>query len=102
MSRTYIQFYESEYRSAELIIRDMEENDFNPDTATSHIESVVDHVSTGTVMEETVCLVVGNKIQTIVPTSVTDVKGIYWIIWTIRKDGMKYKHKTILNIEELS
>jgi hypothetical protein len=99
---TYIKFYENEYRTIELIVRDMCEEDFNVDTATSHIESVVNEVSTGIVMEETVCMVIGNKVRTIVPTSVSNTKGMYWVIWTVRKSGMEYKHKTILNIEELS
>lgn len=99
---TYVKFYESEYRTIELLVRDMCESDFNVDTATSHIESVVDDVSTGIVMPETVCMVIGNKVRTVVPKSVTNTKGVYWVIWTVKKNSMEYKHKTILNIEELS
>lgn len=99
---TYVKFYESEYRTIEILVRDMCEDDFNVDTATSHIESVVNEESTGIVMPETVCMVIGNKVRTIVPKSITNTKGIYWVIWTVKRLGMEYKHKTILNVEELS
>lgn len=98
MAHTYMKLYENEYRSIEILIRDMCEEDFNPDTATAHIEDV----DGTTIMEETTCMVIANKIRVIVPTDVTNVKGMYNVIWTIIKDGNTFKHKTILNVEELT
>ena len=98
MAHTYMTIYENEYRSIEILIRDMCEEDFNPDTATAHIEDNEGE----TIVEETTCMVVANKIRVIVPTTVTNVKGLYNIIWTVIKDGNTFKHKTILNVEELT
>lgn len=97
MAHTYIKFYENEYRTIELLIRDMDENDFVPDTATCRIEDNEDNV----VMEETNCQIVSNGIRVTVPTDVTDVKGIYSVLWTLTKDRMIYRHRTVLNVEEL-
>lgn len=98
MAYTYMKLYENEYRTIEILIRDMCEDDFNPDVASAHIED-----STGDIiMEETVCMIVGNKIRVVVPTTVTSVKGKYNIIWTIEKDSNIFKHKTILTVEELT
>jgi len=93
-----MKFYENEYRTVEVTVRDMEEEDFNIDTATCHIENS----SGDTVMAEATAMVVGNVVKITVPTTVTDTKGIYFIIWTLTKNSLIYKHKTILNIEELS
>ena len=98
MAHTYIKFYENEYRTIQILIRDIEENDFNPDTGTCHIE---DHLG-NIVMTETTCMVVGNTVKVTIPLTIADTSGRYKIIWTVRKDGHVYKHKTILNVEELS
>lgn len=98
MDHTYIKFYENEYRVLQILIRDMDENDFNPDTATCSVEDDLGNI----VMEETTCMVADNTARVVIPTTITDTHGRYKVIWTIRKDGYVYKHKTILNIEELS
>lgn len=98
MDHTYIKFYEDEYRTLQLLVRDMQEEPFNPDTATCHIKDSENEI----VMEETTCMVIANAVRVTIPSAITNVKGLYKVLWTIWKDGHSYKHKTILNVEVLS
>jgi hypothetical protein len=95
---TYIKFYESEIRTVQLLIRDQEEEDFVPDTATCNIEDELGTV----IVSETICYVYNNTISFTVPQTITDTKGLYNVIWTITKNNKIYKHKTILNVAELT
>lgn len=94
---TNITFYENERRTIKILIRDQEENDFTPDTATCY---VID-VDGNTIVDTTTCSVSGNVVFFTVNPVVTSTKGIYYVMWTIVKLGKIYKHKTILNVAEL-
>jgi hypothetical protein len=97
MSNTYVKFYENEYRTIEILVRDMNEEDYNIDYATCHIEDDEENI----IMDETICMVTGNKIKITIPLNITYLKGIYYVRWTLHKDSLIFKHKTILNVEEL-
>lgn len=97
MSNTYIKFYENEYRTVEIIVRDMNEDDYNIDYATCHVEDENENI----IMEESICMVTGHKVKITIPLNITYLKGIYYIIWSLNKDGLIFKHKSILNVEEL-
>lgn len=98
MANTYMKLYKDEYRTIEILVRDMAEDDFLIGTAVCHIEDNVGNI----VMNETIAMVIGNKVRITIPKTVTSVKGLYNVLWTINKGGYEYKHKTILNVEELS
>jgi hypothetical protein len=111
MGSTYIKFYENEYRTIEIIVRDMEEDDFCPDTATFRVEIATPNfvgtsgvgTSAGTliIVPETVAQVIGNRIRANIPVLVTQTKGVYHVLWNVHKDGRTYKHRTVLNVSEL-
>lgn len=94
---TNITFYENEERTIRILVRDQDENDFTIDTASCY---VVD-TDGNTIVDTTTCSVSGNIVFFSVDTTITETKGIYYVIWTIIRLGKVYKHKTILNVAEL-
>jgi hypothetical protein len=101
MKRTYMSLYQNEERAAEITVRDQDDVDFEPSGAYA---TIVD--SDGVeVVAEAACLVVSNKVYTLVSDTVTAIPGKYEIIWRIMKTAgeieYKYFHKTELIVEEL-
>lgn len=93
---TYQSFYVNEDRALEVTINDQDGNDFAPSAAWAQIQT-----DTGnTIIEEQVAMVVGNKIRTLVGTTVTQTAGEYKVIWRLAYGGHTYYHITILEVQE--
>ena len=97
-SYTYVQFFINEVRAISITIRDDQELDFNPDTVTC----LVENVSGSVLVVDTPAQIVANMASFTIDTTITANKGIYNAIWTINKDNLVYKHKTILTVEDLT
>jgi len=97
MSETYIYFYKNEIRNIELTIRDQNESPFYPDYAESYIEDVNHNI----IVENATRSVSSNKVRMLIDTDVTSDPKIYNVIWTINKNSISFKHKTILTVRKL-
>lgn len=98
MSNTeYISLNENEVRAIELTIRDQNDVPFYPDSAFTSIKDI----NRDDVVVETNAMIVGNKISTLVSTTVTSTLGTYFIFWKIVKGTYVYYHKTTVTVREM-
>jgi len=94
---TYVTFNKDEIRNAELSIRDNNDVEFEPTHATS---CVIDEIG-DILIPSAEIQVDGNNVIMVVDERVTGNVGVYYIIWSIYLDNLKYMHKTQLNIVDL-
>lgn len=94
---TYMTMYTEEIRVLEIMARDQYDIAFNPDMASSLVQTANGDV----VQESAACRVEANKVFTTIGTGVSVAQGLYHVIWKIEKGSSIYYHKTVLNVKEI-
>ncbi len=94
---SYITFYTGEIRAIQIYLRDQNDDDFVPTSASTYVQDV----SGGIIQPETTAMTSGAAITTLIGTNVTNNSGKYEIVWNIWQNTYLYKHKTNINVQDL-
>jgi len=97
MAKSYQTMYQNEQRALELTVRDQDGNELTLQSATVEVLDI----DSETVVAETAAQVVGNKVSTIISTTVTAQVGLYHVVWTLNYSVYVYKHVTELEVRYL-
>ena len=101
MNKTYIEMYTGEIRAVQIVIRDQNNDDFDP---TDAYASVVDADDT-VIVASAAALITDNKVTTLITTTTTGTIGTYYIIWkiiqTVSETNYTHYHKTRIEVMSL-
>lgn len=94
---TYTSLYQGETRALTIYVRDQNDDDFEPTSASTYIKDSSDNI----IVNEISSLVSGASITALVDNCVTSAAGNYKVIWKILNSGYIYYHITKLEIESI-
>lgn len=95
--KTYTTLYNGETRALSIYVRDQNDNDFVPTSASTYIKNSADMV----VVNEITAMVSGSSISTIVDTMVTSASGDYEMVWKLIQSGYIYKHVSGIKVVDI-
>jgi len=100
MNKTYIEFYQNEIRAVQIVVRDQNDDDFDPTEAWAYVVDSDDTV----VVASASALVSDNSVSTLITTTTTATIGTYYIVWKLLKtiDSTDYIHYHKTRIEVMS
>ena len=94
---TYTSLYQGETRALTIYVRDQNDDDFEPTSASTYIKDSLDNI----IVNEVASLVSGASVIALVDTSVTSAIGNYDVVWKLVKSGYTYYHKTSVEVESI-
>lgn len=96
---TYICFFQNEYRSVTITVRDQDHTAITPTDASSY---KITNCEGTTLVEEDEVTISGNTLSCNVSSTITATVGDYFIIWkVVDSDGYTYYHRTHLEVKEI-
>jgi hypothetical protein len=95
--KTYTTLYTGETRALSIHVRDQNDDDFLPTSASTYIKNSDNEI----IVTTTQCLISGADIISMVDTMVTSAAGDYEVVWEILKNGYVYKHKSGIKVEKI-
>ena len=95
--KTYTTLYNGETRAIAIYVRDQNDDDFVPTSASTYIKNSLDVV----LVAETVAFISGSSIYSMVNETITSASGDYEVVWKLIQSGYVYKHVTGVKVVDV-